>query len=166
MKNNRYVMIGVVVFIGIFVQLLLYFADQRDTPTKAAVRFTEAALKLDDSMSQWLCEKYNSEEADGNVTSRYFKYVEREAQDRGLSIDMMRSKLYNMKTEIISLETDKAEIRITGVKKVYINPVYAAVAHLFDLSQTSQFNEVINVVKENNRWKVSTNILNSFLSGF
>ena len=161
--SNRYVMIGVVVFIGIVFQLILYWADQCSTPTKAAVRFTEAYLKLDDSMSQWLCEKYNNKEADGNMTSRYFEYTAHEARERGLSINIMRSKLYNLKTKIVSLEKDNALIRITGDKKVYVNPVYAAVAHIFDLGQTDQFNEVVNVVKENDRWKVCQDIPNSFL---
>jgi len=161
MKNNRYVMIGVVVCIGILFQLSLYLLDQRDNPTKVAVRFTEAVLKLDNSMSQWMC-KNNDDEADGNVTSGYFEHVAREAQERGLSIDMMRSKLYHVETEIISLESDKAEIRITGAKKAYVNPVYAAVAYIFDLGQTVQFDEIIHVVKENNRWKVCTDILNSY----
>ena len=160
MGNNRYVMIGVVVFIGIVFQLLLYFADQRDTPTKVAVRFTEAYLKLDDSMSQWLCQKYNDKEADGNMTSRYLEYAAREARERGLSINIMRSKLYNLKTKIVSLEKDNALIRITGDKKVYVNPVYATVAHIFDLGQTDQFNEVVNVVKENDQWKVCQDMLN------
>ncbi len=163
MSKNRYVMIGLVIFIGILVQLPLYFLDQRDTPTKVAVRFTQTYLKLDDSMSQWLCENYNNKEADGNLTSLYLEYAAREAHERGLNVRMMRSKLYNLKTEIVSLKTDKAQIRITGDKKAYVNPVYAIVAHIFDLGQTDQFNEVINLVKESNHWKVSTNILNSFL---
>ena len=163
MSNNRYVMIGVVVIIGIFFQLLLYFADQRDTPIKVAVRFTEAYLKLDDSMSKWLCQKSNDEVADGSVTSRYLEYAAQEARERGLNLGIMRSKLYDLKTEIVSMGTDKAQIRITGDKKVYVNPVYAAVAHIFDLGQTDQFDEVVNVVKENNRWKVSKDMLNSFL---
>ena len=160
MGNNRYVMIGVVVFIGIVFQLILYWVDQCSTPTKAAVRFTEAYLKLDDSMSQWLCQKYND---DGNVTSRYLEYADREAHERGLSSCIMRSNLYNLKTEIVSLKTDKAEVRITGDKKVYVNPVYAAVAHIFDLGQTNEFNEVVKMVKENGSWRVCKDISNSFL---
>ncbi|MDM8543796.1 hypothetical protein QUF90_22195 [Desulfococcaceae bacterium HSG9] len=163
MSNNRYVLIGLVVCLGILVQLSLYFLDQRDTPTKVAVRFTEAYLKLDDSMSQWLYQKDNTKGADSDVTSRYLEYAAREAHERGLSVSIMRSKLHNLKTEIVSLEADKAEIRITGDKKVYVNPVYATVAHIFDLGQTDQFNEVVNVVKENNQWKVSKDILGSFL---
>jgi len=163
MRSNRYVMIGVVVFIGIVFQLILYWADQCDcTPTKAAVRFTEAYLKLDDSMSQLLCQKYK-QETDGDAMSRYLEYAVGEARAKGLNINMMRSKLYNLKTEIISQESDKAQIKITGDKKVYVNPVYAVVANIFDLGQTDPFDEVINVVKENNRWKVCKDPLNSFL---
>jgi hypothetical protein len=160
MINNRYVIIGLVVCLGILVQLSLYFLDQRDTPTKVAVRFTEAYLKLDDSMSRWLCQKDND---DGNATSRYLEYAAGEAHERGLSVGIMRSKLHNLKTEIVSLETDKAQIRITGDKKVYVNPIYALVAYIFDLGQTDQFNEIVNVVKENNCWKVCKDIPNSFL---
>ncbi len=163
MSNNRYIMIGMVLFLGIIFQLMLYAMDQRNTPLKTAVRFTEAYLKLDDSMSQYLCQECIQKETDGDVTAQFLKYAAREARDLGMSMSMMRSKLYHLEATVISREADKAQIRITGEKKAYVNPVYAVIGYLFNLGQTTHYDEILNLVKENNRWKVDKNILNSFL---
>ena len=53
---SKYVPLLVVICIGIVVQVLLIPLDCIDKPYKTAVAFTEAYLRIDPSMADYLCE--------------------------------------------------------------------------------------------------------------
>jgi hypothetical protein len=142
-----------VLIIGILVQLLFSVADAIDTPSKAVVQFSKAYFNLDKSMAQKICkERLASEDVD--VIDQYIYLSAKEAKERGFGINFMKNKLYHIQTETISKKENEAQIRITGKIRVSINPVYPIVAKLFNIGATHEVDEIINVIKEDGKWKV------------
>ena len=142
-----------VLIIGLLVQLLFSVVDAIDTPSKAAVRFSKAYFNLDESMAERICkERLASEYVD--VIDQYIYLSAKEAKDRGFGINFMKNKLYHIKTETISKKENEAQIRITGKIRIAINPVYPIVAKLFNIGATHEVDEIINVIKEDGKWKV------------
>jgi hypothetical protein len=66
----------------------------------------------------------------------------------------MKNELYHIETEIISQNDTDAQIRITGQRRVAINPVYPIVTKVFNIGGTYNVDETINVKKEDGKWKV------------
>ena len=142
-----------VLIIGLLVQLLFSVADAIDTPSKAVVQFSKAYFNLDESMAERICkERLASENVD--VIDQYIYLSAKEAKERGFGINFMKNKLYHIKTETISKKENEAQIRITGKIRVAINPVYPIVAKLFDIGATHEVDKIINVIKEDGKWKV------------
>jgi len=150
-KDNRITGVVLVVFFGIILQLLLGMADTRSTPGKTAVEFTKAYFSLDASMSEYVCNELMEEE---NIVDKYINQVAQEAQDLGFKLNYMRSMLYHIKTDIISEDESEVKIRITCERKRLINPVYTIVGKLFFLGETYKVDEILNVIKEDGKWKI------------
>ena len=145
--------IVLVLVCGFILQVLLVFADTRDTPNQAVVQFSKAYFKLDKSMMERICkERLASEEVD--AVDQYIYQAGQEAKARGFEIDFMKNELYHIETEIISKNETDAKVRITGKRRVAINPVYPVVAKVFDIGRTYDVDETIHVVKEDGKWKV------------
>jgi hypothetical protein len=142
-----------VLIIGFLVQLLFSAADAIDTPSKAVVQFSKAYFNLDKSMAQRICKEWLASE-DVDVIDQYIFLSAKEAKERGFGINFMKNKLYHIQTETISKKENEAQIRITGKIRVSINPVYPIVANLFNIGATHEVDEIINVIKENGKWKV------------
>ncbi len=145
-----------VLILGFLVQLLFSFADRIDTPNKAVVEFSKAYFKLDKSMAKRICNKRLASE-DVDVIDQYLHLKAIEAKERGFGINFMKNKLYHIETETITKKDTEAQIRITGKIRVSINPVYPIVAKLFKIGATHEVDEIINVIKENGKWKVCGN---------
>lgn len=141
---------------GFILQVLLVFADTRDTPNKAVVEFSKAYFKLDKSMAKRICNKRLASE-DVDVVDQYLHLKAIEAKEKGFGINFMKNKLYHIETETITKKDTEAQIRITGKIRVSINPVYLIVAKLFNIGATHEVDEIINVIKENSKWKVCGN---------
>ena len=142
-----------VLIIGLLVQLLFSVADAIDTPNKAVVQFSKAYFNLDKSMAKKICkERLASEDVD--VIDQYIYLSAKEAKERGFGINFMKNKLYHIETETLSKKENEAQIRITGKIRVSINPVYPIVAKLFNIGATHEVDEIINVIKEDGKWKV------------
>jgi len=149
-KDNRITGVVLVVFFGIILQLLLGMADQRSTPGKTAVQFTKAYFSFDASMSEYICQELMEED----VVDKYIKQGAQDAQDLGFKLNYMRSMLYYIKTDIVSREETEAKIRITCERKRMINPVFTIIGKLFFIGETYEVDETLNVVKEDDKWKV------------
>ncbi len=143
----------IVLIIGFFIQILFAFADTRDTPSSAVVEFSKAYFQLDKSMAKKVCnENLVSDEID--VIDQYIYLAEKDAGVRGFDKNLVKYKLYNIETKIISKHDNEAQVRITGKRRVAINPVYPIVSKIFDLGETYEVDKVINVIKEDGKWKV------------
>ncbi|MDY6792471.1 MAG: hypothetical protein SWH54_14510 [Thermodesulfobacteriota bacterium] len=150
-KDNRITGVILVVFFGIILQLILGMADQSSTPGKTAVEFTKAYFSLDASMSEYICNELMEEE---NIVEKYINQVAQEAQLLGFKLSYMRSRLYHVKTEIVSQDESEAKIRITCERKRLINPVFTIVGKLFFIGETYEVDETLNIIKEDGVWKV------------
>ncbi len=150
---SRVTGIIIVLIIGLFIQILFAFADTRDTPSTAVVEFSKAYFMLDKSMAERICnERQASDEID--VIDQHIYLAEKQASERGFDINLVKYKLDNIETEIITKNDNRTQVRITGKRRVSINPVYSIVAKIFDLAATHEIDEVINVIKEDGKWKV------------
>jgi hypothetical protein len=142
-----------VLIIGFLLQLLFSVADAVDSPSKAVVQFSKAYFNLDKSMAERICkERLASEDID--VIDKYIYLAGKEAENRGFAINFMKNKLYHIETETISKKENEAQIRITGKIRVSINSVYPIIAKLFNIGATHEIDEIINVIKEDGKWKV------------
>jgi hypothetical protein len=155
-KGNDITDIILVILLGILVQLLLFNVGDKETPYQAVTEFSCAYFRLDDSMTNRLCSELLEDE-DVNVVEQYLNQVTRKANAMGYDISYMRSMLYNVKTQTLSEDENTAEVRITAKRRRMINPVYTLVAKLFFIGDEYQVDEVINVVKEDGKWKVCGN---------
>lgn len=146
-----------VLIIGFLLQLVFSVADAIDSPSKAVVQFSKAYFNLDKSMAERICkERLASETID--VIDQYIYLSAKEAKERGFGINFMKNKLYHIETETISKTENEAQIRITGKIRVSINPVYPIIAKLLNIGATHEVDEIINVIKEDGKWKVCGNL--------
>jgi type IV secretory pathway TraG/TraD family ATPase VirD4 len=146
-----------VLVLGFLVQAIFSFADSIDTPRKAVVQFSKAYFKLDKSMAKRICKKRLASE-DVDVVDQYIFFAAKEAKEKGFDISFMKNKLYDIKSETIFKKDNEARVRITGKIRVSINPVYTIVAKLFNIGATHEVDEIINVIKEDGKWKVCGNL--------
>lgn len=153
MERDKIVDIIMVIIFGIFLQIIFVFGESKDTPNKAAVKFTEAYFKLDKSMSSYLCKNLTSSEEE-NIIEKFIYRNETEAAERGLTPDFMKSRLFNVETETKSKTDKEVTLKISGERIVAINPVYAVVAKLFHIGKVHRFEDEITMIKEEGRWKV------------
>ncbi|MBL0700847.1 MAG: hypothetical protein JJV92_08200 [Desulfosarcina sp.] len=156
-KKGMLLTIAIVIICGIILQGLFYLVDGKDSPQKAAIEFAKAYYGLNVAMTDSLCEERKIVD-DVDIVNKYIDSVAAEAVKRGFGIDYLRCGLFNIGTRVISKDDDNAVIRITGKKKVEINPLYMLVAKIFNIGETTHVDETINLVKEDGMWKVCGNL--------
>jgi len=77
-----------------------------------------------------------------------------QARDRGFDKIYLKSKLYYVMTHTTYLGDSEATVSISAKKRTAINPVFALITKLFHIGETHPFDEIIEIVKEDGRWKV------------
>ena len=155
-QMNKVAAIIIVLIVGSFVQVLFSFADGRETPSRAVAEFSKAYFKVDQSMAARICtERLTSGDVD--LVDEYIYMTAQKAKNLGFTTDFMKYKLYNIEIETLYQSDANAQVRITGKRRVAINPVYPIVTKLFNLGETYEVDETINVVKEDGKWKVCGN---------
>jgi len=152
-QDNKIRNLTMVILFGVFLQAVFMFGEAKETPNKTAVKFTKAYFTLDKSMSGYLCKTLAPSE-DGNIVEDYIEKTEKEAVERGLSPDLMKSRLFNIETETISKTDKEITLKISADRIIAINPLYALVSKLFHLGKVYKVEDTITVIKEDGRWKV------------
>ncbi len=150
---KEYLPIAVVILIAFFLQTVFIFADGRDTPAKAAVKFAKAYYQVDPAMSELLC-KNDLTADDGNVVEKHILKVSGDARDRGFGLNYMKNTLYHIKTHTHITGDTKAEVKLTAKRRTSINPVYELIGRFFLIGKTHRIDVTIPMVKEDGRWKV------------
>jgi len=154
-QMNKVAAIILVLIVGSFVQIL-FFASSQETPGIAVAEFSKAYFKVDKAMAERICtERLTSGDVD--LVDKYIYLTAQKAKEQGFKIDFMKHKLYNIDIETLSQSATNAQVQIKGKSRVAINPVYPFVAKLFNLGNTYEVDETINVVKEDGKWKVCGN---------
>jgi len=151
-KDNRFVSLAVVVLIGVVLQGAFIFVDHQETPSKTAVAFSKAYFQLDPAMADSLSAEILE---NGDVVSSYIEKVADDARARGFALKRMISQLSLDETHTVFKDDNTAEVRITGCRRVTINPIFGFVAKLFNLNQAHPVDETLILVREDGQWKVS-----------
>ena len=142
-----------VVLLAVFFQVVFVFADGKQTATGTAVDFSKAYFILDADMEKYMCRELVGDE-DQSVVTTYLQAMTDEAKDRGFGIEMVRQTISHVKTETLAQDAESATIHVKGYHRTCIHPVFAYVAKLFHLGQTHAFEETLDLIKEDGKWKV------------
>lgn len=152
-QGQRLFTIIAVLCAALVLQLVLIFADSKDTPARTAVGFATAYFNLSPSMADYLCNEFVAQE-DANLVQNYINQVADEARQSGFELNYMRMRLFSVHTEIVSASESEAEVRITAKARRNINPVFTLIAKLFYIGETHPIDETLKLIKEDGKWKV------------
>jgi hypothetical protein len=142
-----------VVLLAVGLQLVFLIADGRQTATKTAVEFAEAFFRLDADMENFMCSDLTDTEYETAAAAHIREMTDR-ARDRGFTTGMVRESISHVKAETLFQDAESATIHLHGKRRTNINPVFAFVAKLFRLGETREFDETLELVKQDGTWKV------------
>jgi len=145
--------IAAVIFLAFILQIVLVTADHQESPAKAAVEFSKAYFKLNNSMEKRLCSEL-IEDGESDVVDGYLYRVADQAKSEGFNVSWMKMALLHIETETQMLDDNVAEVRINCNRRRAVNPVFALVAKIFNLGETYKVEETLTLVKEDDVWKV------------
>lgn len=156
--NNRSIsitpMVAAVVIIGFILQVAFIYADNTDSPHKAALEFSKAYFQLDKAtMNKRLCNAQKTID-EVNIIDQYIQQKANEARQMGFELNYVKNHMYHIKTNTIPMGDGKAEVMLTCRIRKSINPLYATVGKIFQLGGTHEIEATIPVIKEDNAWKV------------
>ena len=142
-----------VVILAVCLQVVFVFADCKQTATGTAVDFSKAYFLLDADMEKYMCRELAGDE-DESAVATYLQTMTDEARDRGFGTGMVKQTITHVETETLAQDDESATIHLKGHHRTCIHPVFAYVATLFRLGQTHAFEETVELVKEDGKWKV------------
>ena len=142
-----------VVVLAVCLQVVFVFADCKQTATGTAINFSKAYFLLDADMQRYLCKELAGDE-DEPVVAAYLLAMTDEANARGFGPGMMKQAIIHVETETLAQDPESATIHLKGRNRTCIHPVFAYVASLFRLGQTYAFEETLELIKEDGKWKV------------
>ncbi len=158
-QSDRISVISMVIFFAAILQSLLIFADNQNSPHTAAINFTKAYFLFDaNAMSSRMCK---ANKVSKNMIDQYVYRNIKEAKDRGVPIDYLKSRFTHIDAKIISSDGTTTQIRVTGTRRISVNPFYGFIAKIFQIGKSYKVDQVLSVVKEAEEWKICGN---SFLS--
>ena len=149
-KNSAWIM---VVILAVCLQVVFVFADCKQTATGTAIDFSKAYFLLETDMEKYMCSELAGDEDESTVAA-YLQVMSDRAKARGFGMGMVRQTIYHVETETLTQDGDSAKIHVMGQRRTSIHPVFAYVAKLFRLGQTHTFEETLELVKEDGKWKV------------
>ena len=152
-SGNKFLVITAVIVLAVALQVFLILTDHHESPALAAIDFAKAYYKQDASISERLCQEILENE-DQNAVTGYINQVADEAGTMGFAPSWMKMALGHIETETHMTGDDAAEVRIKASARRSINPLYAVVARVFFLGETHHIDETVNLVKEDDQWKV------------
>ena len=145
--------IAVVIVAAFILQIVLITVDHHESPGQVAVEFSKAYFKLNKGMGKLLCSDI-AKDGESEVVDDYLYRVADQARSEGFDVSWMKMALLHIETETQMLDDKVAEVRIICKRRRAVNPVYALVAKIFSLGETYKVEETLDLVKEDDRWKV------------
>ena len=142
-----------VVLLAVCFQVVFVFADCKQTATGTAIDFSKAYFMMDDDMDAFLCTDLVGDD-DESAAREYLQARTDEATARGFGTGMVRQMIYHVKTDTLAQDTESATIHIKGLRRTCIHPAFTFVAKLFQLGKAHEFEETLNLMKEDGKWKV------------
>lgn len=142
-----------VVILAVCLQVVFVLADCKQTATGTAINFSKAYFLLDADMEKYICSELAGDE-DEPVVATYLQTMTDEATARGFGTGMIRQIITHVEAETLAQDAESATIHLKGRHRTCIHPVFAYVAGLFRLGRTHAFEETLELVKEDGKWKV------------
>jgi hypothetical protein len=152
-SGSKFLTFTSIIVLALILQVVLVLADQRDNPDKAAVEFAEAYFWLDPAMAERLC-KDLSPDPENSVVQAYLQRVQNEARSLGFAPEYMKQGIYHVETKVVVKDENTADVTLTGERRRTINPVFGLVARWFAVGERHPVKETLQLVKEEDRWKV------------
>jgi hypothetical protein len=152
-SGNKFMVLASVVIVALILQIVLIFADQRESPAQTAIAFSKAYFKLDKDMRDFLCSEIRTGQGDG-VVDDYIHRMAEQARDQGFEPSWMKMALSHIEAETRMIDEKTASVHLTGTRRRAANPLYGVVAKVFSLGETYAVEETLTVVKEADGWKV------------
>jgi len=144
----------VVISLGIQLLFILLGTDAgKDSPKHAAIEFAQAYFQRDPHISEQMCTAYLTNESRHSI-ERYLQDSAEQARERGFAPYATSSMLYHIKTDTQMLNDSDATVRITGKRKTAVNRVFFMVSLIFNLGETRQVDDTLQLKKEKDHWKV------------
>ncbi|MCP4133453.1 MAG: hypothetical protein GY754_20965 [bacterium] len=150
-QDNKIITITLTLIIGIVLQavFMFYECDKQNTPNKVVADFAKAYYKFDKSaMSDLICEEQRVVD-DVDVIDRYVYNAASEATSLGYGMFYMKNKLYDIRTNTISKDGTKVQIRLTCKRKPPLRSFFTREDYV-------AVDETVDVVKDkkDGKWKV------------
>ena len=142
-----------VVILAVCLQVAFVFADCKQTATGTAIDFSKAYFLLNTDMGKYMCGELAGDE-DESAVAAYLRAVTDGAEARGFGKGMMQQAIYHVETETLAQDAESATIHVKGMHRTCIHPVFAYVAKLFGLGRVHAFEGMLELVKEDGKWKV------------
>jgi len=146
---------AIVIGIAIVLQLALIGADCRQTPDRIARNFAEAYYSLDPQMQDYLCASL----AENDVVDNFLYQKKKEASQRGFSTNYLRHKFTKLHIMVVESGDTTMTLHLKGTTRVCINTPFMIVGKLFGIGRDYPVDEHIDLVKENDQWRVCGNPL-------
>ena len=160
MVRNNTAVVGTMIIIFLCLQAIFLGLQTRESPQKTALRFAKSYYALDPAMAADLCSDLRQAGGQDPVAA-YLRQVDKEAYDRGLPKVYLKNWLIKHKTHTVLKDNQRAEVHLTGYRRTMMNPLYAWVARWFCIGKTHPVDETLQLIKEDNGWKVCGGLLPS-----
>ncbi len=147
-KYKSAITIVAVILLGVALQVVLSFAEIKDSPNKAAVEFAKAYYKFDPAMKDRLSSKLTEDPEQDHVAIYIHRKYE-EARDRGYSLNYLKTRLTDISTNTLSRDENSAVIELTARSRYALRTFFTG--------DRFEVHETFKVVKENGEWKVCGN---------
>ena len=151
MKIRDYSILALVVLLGVFVQVFLVTASSKETPAGAAEEFTRAFFNLDPAMTERMCADLK---ADEEAVDNLIHDTRMRAQARGFSPGYMRMHLFQVESSVLTQDEQTAQVHLKSEMRRNIHPAFAIFAKMWDLGESHDLDETLELVKEGDQWKV------------
>lgn len=140
---------------GICIHISTAFAA---SPEDTVVDFSKAYFMLDPDMENYLSEEGKVNDEGKDLMELYFEKIQEQSRNQGYEPSYFQMSLSKVKTEVLSSDAEMAKIRITGIKKRSINPLYKVVGAMFSIQDGHKLDRIITVVNENGAWKIAPGV--------
>jgi len=147
-QSYKFISLALAVLVGIFIQVLLVFADGQDSPNKAALEFTTAYFAMDKGgMTARFCEDGQVVD-DVDIIDQYVYVAVQDAHSRGFDVDCYtRNRLYHAQTVATLEGNDKATVRLTAEVKSPLRTFFSG-------TDIRHIDETLTLVQKDGMWKV------------
>ncbi len=126
-----------------------------DSTEKVVKDFAKAYFMLDHSMVEHLSEEAVINKDGVNLVDLYLENMAIEAQNQGYKLSFLQKKPVKMKTRVLNENGSSAQILFKSTTIRSINPLYRTIGSVVGVLEEYKVQDIITVVKENEKWKIA-----------